>query len=106
MGKLEALEHQIQSLSPEELARFREWFLEYDWSAWDGQIESDAGAAKLDRLAERALQRSGRKNHAALKHRASPDSWACYRRLPQESARSQTELSSFSSRMSGIRHYI
>jgi hypothetical protein len=56
MGKLEALENQIQSLSPEELARFREWFLEYDWAAWDRAVEADAGAGKLDRLAERALQ--------------------------------------------------
>ena len=56
MGKLEALENQIQSLSPEELARFREWFLEFDWSAWDRQFESDVGAGKLDSLAERALQ--------------------------------------------------
>jgi hypothetical protein len=56
MGKLEALENQIQSLSREELARFREWFLEYDWSAWERKIESDVGAGKLDALAERALQ--------------------------------------------------
>ena len=56
MGKLEALESQIQSLSPEELARFREWFLHYDWAAWDRQIESDADAGKLDSLAERALE--------------------------------------------------
>jgi hypothetical protein len=56
MGKLETLENQIQSLSPEELARFREWFLEYDWSAWERQVESDERAGKLDRLAERALQ--------------------------------------------------
>src|SRR6476660_5870634 len=56
MGKLELLENQIQSLSPEELARVRQWFLEYDWSAWERQIESDASAGKLDGLAERALQ--------------------------------------------------
>ena len=56
MGKLEALENQIQSLSREELGRFREWFLEFDWSAWDSQLGADVGAGKLDSLAERALQ--------------------------------------------------
>lgn len=56
MGKLEALESQIQSLSPEELARFREWFLEFDWSSWDRQLDTDVGSGKLDRLAERALK--------------------------------------------------
>ncbi len=59
MGKLEALENEIQSLSREELAQFREWFLEFDWSAWDRQLESNAEAGKLDRLAERAFQQHG-----------------------------------------------
>jgi hypothetical protein len=56
MGKLEAIEKDILALSPEELARLREWFLEYDWSKWDRQIENDASAGKLDAIAERALQ--------------------------------------------------
>ena len=56
MGKLEAIEKDILALSSEELARLREWFLEYDWSSWDRQIEEDASAGKLDALAERALQ--------------------------------------------------
>jgi hypothetical protein len=55
MGKLEQLEHQIQSLSPEELAAFRSWFLEFDWQAWDGQLERDVTAGKLDKLADQAL---------------------------------------------------
>ena len=56
MGKVEAIESAIQSLSPDEFARLREWFLEFDWSAWDRKIESDANAGKLDELAERALR--------------------------------------------------
>lgn len=62
MGKIESIEAQIQTLSPEELARFREWFLEYDWAAWERQIERDASAGKLEDLAQRALQQ-----HAAGK---------------------------------------
>ena len=55
MGKVEAILSEIQSLSPDELAQFREWFLEYDWSAWEQQIENDATDGKLDALADRAL---------------------------------------------------
>ena len=51
MGKIEKLEQEVQALSPEELAQFRTWFLEYDWAAWDREIERDAQAAFL-RLAE------------------------------------------------------
>lgn len=50
MTKIEALEKKIQELSPEELADFRAWFLEYDAAAWDEQIASDAKSGKLDAL--------------------------------------------------------
>ena len=56
MGKVENLEEQVRDLSPEELARFREWFVQFDAEAWDRQFEADAGAGKLDVLAERALR--------------------------------------------------
>lgn len=62
MGKVEKLKQEIQALSPEELARFRAWFLEFDWAAWDVQIERDARVGKLDALAEQALR-----DHAAGK---------------------------------------
>jgi hypothetical protein len=55
MSKVEKLEHQVQSLSPEELAQFRAWFQEFDWAAWDAQIAADAKAGKLDALATKAL---------------------------------------------------
>lgn len=55
MTKIEALEREVASLSPEELAAFRDWFIEYDWQAWDRQIERDAAEGKLDRLAAEAL---------------------------------------------------
>jgi hypothetical protein len=56
MGKLEQLEQQIQSLSKEELAQFRAWFLEFDWENWDRQLERDVAAGKLDALGEKALR--------------------------------------------------
>ena len=62
MGRIEKIEQEIQALSPEELAQFRAWFLEYDWAIWDGQIERDADASRLDDLATRALR-----DHAAGK---------------------------------------
>jgi hypothetical protein len=62
MSKIEELEQKVQALSPEELARFREWFVEFDWAAWDRQLERDVHAGKLDALAEKALR-----DHAAGK---------------------------------------
>jgi hypothetical protein len=62
MGKIEKIEQEVQALSPEELAQFRAWFLEYDWTAWDRQIEGDAQAGRLDDLAAKALR-----DHAAGK---------------------------------------
>ncbi len=55
MSKIEHIERQVQALSSAELARFRAWFLEFDWAAWDRQIERDIQAGKLDALADKAL---------------------------------------------------
>jgi len=55
MSKIEDLEKKVQALSPEELAKFREWFLEFDWAAWDRQLEGDIRAGKLDKFAQKAL---------------------------------------------------
>ncbi|MGH9894005.1 MAG: hypothetical protein ACREA0_18900, partial [bacterium] len=59
---IEEIESAVEALSAEELARFRAWFVEYDWAAWDRQIELDANAGKLDDLAEQAREdhRAGR----------------------------------------------
>jgi hypothetical protein len=50
MSKLEQIESQISSLSAEELARFREWFAQFDSETWDRQIEQDLAAGKFDDL--------------------------------------------------------
>jgi hypothetical protein len=62
MGKIENIERQIETLSPEELAQFRAWFLEFDCAAWDLQLEADIQAGKLDRLVQDA-----RRDHTAGK---------------------------------------
>jgi hypothetical protein len=55
MSKLEDLEKGVESLPPEELSKFRAWFVEFDHRAWDKQIEADSRAGKLDKLAAQAL---------------------------------------------------
>jgi hypothetical protein len=55
MTKVETLEREIEKLSAEELAAFRDWFANYDADAWDRQMEADVKAGKLDRLAAEAL---------------------------------------------------
>ena len=55
MSEIEQIESQIQSLSAEELAKFRAWFIEFDGRVWDEQIEADVKAGKLKNLAAEAL---------------------------------------------------
>ena len=54
MGKIEHIEQQIESLSAEELAIFRRWYIAFDADAWDRQIQADADAGKLDSLVAEA----------------------------------------------------
>jgi len=44
------IEQAIAELSPEELARFRQWFDEYYARVWDKQIEDDTKSGRLDKL--------------------------------------------------------
>lgn len=53
--KLQLLEEEIGKLSPEELARLRDWFLERDAQQWDRKIEKDAVSGKLDKLFKKSL---------------------------------------------------
>ena len=55
MSEVEQLEKRIESLSPEDLAEFRAWFVEFDARVWDQQIEADSKAGRLDRLVSEAL---------------------------------------------------
>lgn len=55
MTKLEMLEEEIKKLSPEEMAKLRDWLLERDAGAWDREIERDAASGKLDKLFEKSI---------------------------------------------------
>ena len=50
------LEQAVTQLSEQDFARFREWLEEYEAKLWDEQIERDAKAGKLDKIAEQALK--------------------------------------------------
>ena len=53
---LDELENAVAGLSDEDLARFREWFIEFDSAAWDRQLEEDVSAGMLDKLADEAIR--------------------------------------------------
>ena len=55
MSTTQEIERAVVGLSPEELAEFRAWFLEFDAARWDREIEQDAAVGRLDALAEEAL---------------------------------------------------
>jgi hypothetical protein len=49
------IEDAVRQLSPDELARFRAWFAEFDAAVWDREIEDDVAAGRLDALIDEAL---------------------------------------------------
>jgi hypothetical protein len=51
MSTIMEIERAVQQLPPEELAKFREWFAEFDAAAWDRQIEEGMVSGKLNRPA-------------------------------------------------------
>lgn len=59
MTRVEAIEEEVQKLSPDEFSELRDWILERDWECWDRQIERDAADGKLAPLFERALEVHG-----------------------------------------------
>lgn len=55
MTKLEKIEQEIASLTPGEVAKLAQWFAAFQADLWDKQIETDARAGRLDRLAGQAI---------------------------------------------------
>ena len=49
------LQSAVSQLSPQELARFRKWFEEFEAEMWDKQFEDDVKSGKLDKLADQAI---------------------------------------------------
>jgi hypothetical protein len=56
MSKVEAIEQQIEKLSPAELAALRRWYAAFDAESWDRQFEADVKTGKLDALTDKALR--------------------------------------------------
>ena len=52
---VQELEKAVAKLSPQELAEFRAWFLQFDLDEWDRQIARDSDAGRLDKFAEEAI---------------------------------------------------
>jgi hypothetical protein len=52
---IQELKQAVTQLPPKDLARFRQWFEEFDAQVWDKQFASDAETGKLDKIAEQAL---------------------------------------------------
>lgn len=54
MNALERLEKLVLQLSPDDLAKFRAWFVELDHQLWDEQIEADAAAGRFNPIVAEA----------------------------------------------------
>jgi hypothetical protein len=59
---IEDIEKAIEELPPDQFAKFRVWFEQLDAARFDEKIKRDAGAGKLDRMAQEAIDdlRKGR----------------------------------------------
>jgi len=55
MMSVETIEEQIAELDNASFSKLRDWFVEFDQSRWDKQIEADSNAGKLDFLINPAL---------------------------------------------------
>jgi len=55
MLTIREIERAVSQLPQEELARFREWFDEFDAKTWDSQFEADAMSGRLDKVAGQAI---------------------------------------------------
>jgi hypothetical protein len=58
MSTLEEIEAAVQQLPPAKRAEFRAWFLSFDASDWDQQMEDDLTAGKLEWIANEAISDS------------------------------------------------
>jgi hypothetical protein len=56
MTSIEEIEKAVAQLTPEQFAKFRDWFDEFQARMFDEQIDRDAKAGKLDKLMSRARE--------------------------------------------------
>ena len=55
MSTVQEIEKAVSQLPADKLARFREWFDQFDAQAWDFQFEADAQSGRLDDVANQAI---------------------------------------------------
>jgi hypothetical protein len=60
---IEDIENAVAKLPPDQFAKFRAWFDEFEAARFDQKIERDAKSGKLDGMAGQALD-DFRKGHA------------------------------------------
>jgi hypothetical protein len=60
MSRIEEIEAAIDGLSPEEYRRIVEWIRIREQKRWDGQLDSDSSAGKLDFLFDEAESESAK----------------------------------------------
>ena len=56
MTTIEQLQTKIEAPPEEDFVRLRRWFAEKDWELWDGQLQYDVAAGKLDFLRKEASE--------------------------------------------------
>jgi len=62
MAKIDELKNTIETLSPDDYGKLRQWFSERDWERWDEQIENDSKSGKLDFLVKEAEEEYKKEN--------------------------------------------
>jgi hypothetical protein len=65
---IDDIEKALAKLLPDDLARFRAWFEEFDAARFDQKIERDAKSSKLDRLAKQAIDDLRKGRAREMKH--------------------------------------
>jgi hypothetical protein len=50
MTRVDELEQAVRKLDPEDLLRFRDWFIQFDAELGDRQLERDVAEGRLDAL--------------------------------------------------------
>jgi hypothetical protein len=58
---IEEIEEAVSQLPPDELARFRAWFEEFEAARFDRKIEQDAASGRLDRWRNRHSPTTGKR---------------------------------------------
>ena len=60
MVSITEIQEAIRVLPETEYARLRQWISDLDWERWDGQVEADAEAGRLDCLIAEAREAKAR----------------------------------------------